>query len=185
LASVTITGGELVVGAPGSGFGGVEILVTNAALSHALSDYTLDFDAKMDLSNGYGNFGAAFRGDISAPNASYYSFLWNRNPEHSVPHWQEVNFFGTYADSYAYLGGSGFGTGQAAPVYTIGNWMHIRVVCIGNTFRCYADTGSGSVLVDTFSDSTYATGGVGFHADFLQTSNMVHFKNLVVSNACY
>lgn len=177
LVSVAITGGQMVVTAPPSGLGGAEILISNSALSYGLSNYTEEFDASIDTLNGYGNFGAAFRGDNSE---NYYSFLWNGDPENNPPHWQGVDF--STGGGFAYLGGASFGGGQSTPLYTPGNWVHFKIVCSGNNFSCYVDVhdGTGLNLVTSWTDSTYAAGGVGFHADFLQNANHVRFDNLEV-----
>ena len=178
LVSVTITGGEMVVSAPASGLGGVEILTSNAVLGSSTSNYTEEFDASIDTLNGYGDFGSAFRGSTAG---DYYSFLWNGNPENNPPHCQSVDFY-TTSQGYTYLGGASFGGGQASPAYTPGNWAHFKVACNGTSILCYVDVndGTGSHLVYNFSDGTYTAGDAGFHADFLQNGNHARFKNLSI-----
>ena len=178
-ATVQITGGELLVTA-GSGLSGVMILVKDNILSHSLSNYTLDFDAKMNQLNGHGVFGPTFRGKISSPNMNYNMFIWNGNPENTPPHWQVFNVSGNAGSNYQYLGGSRFGSGLSSPSYTPNNWMHFTVICQNNHLACYVDVGSGRVLLYNFLDSSFPKGGVGFEASFIQSPNQVHFKNLVV-----
>src|ERR1039457_570230 len=74
---IQITGGELVMTPNGASTGyngasGAELLVKDSVLSHALSNYTLDFDAKMDSLPHTGYFGAAVRGNLSSPNMTCY-----------------------------------------------------------------------------------------------------------------
>jgi len=165
-----------------SGSSGAVLLIKDSVLSHSLSNYTLDFDAKMDLLSGSGFFGSAVRGTLNYPNIVCYTFILNDDPENTVPHWQACTLSDLSGNNTGYLGGSFYGGGSSTPTYTAGTWFHFKVVCQGNNIACYIDAGSGSALVFCFSDTTNATGGVGFSTAFLKTPNLVHFKNLVVSS---
>ncbi|GEM_PF-5878346 len=151
----------------------------DSLLGWSRRDYTIDFDAEMDLDNGYGDFGSAFRATITSPTvADYYSVLMNTNPENLVPHWQAVLFSDT--QGYRYLDGVGFGSGLATPAYPPGTWVHFRTVVSGSRQQTFVDFGSGETLLFDFTDMSLPAGGVGFHADFIQGINRIRFDNLVV-----
>ena len=166
-------------------------MVNNAQFNSSLSDYTVEADFKIDArTNNYGLFGIEF---LEQPNVEGYLFMWNGNIEHgATPHWQVEKDNGPAGSSYAYLSGSGFGTGAASPVYTPGNWAHLKVVVSGGgtTFNCYVDLydGNGDHLVfgnltDTTGAPVFTSGGVGFRGDYLQTPNLLHIRNFS-ANVC-
>ncbi|HVZ79790.1 MAG TPA: hypothetical protein VHE12_03205 [bacterium] len=184
--SFQITGGEFLMtpdSATGlyTGASSAMVQIKDAILSHSLSNYTLEFDSKMDLLSGSGFFGAAVRSSFSGSNMSCYSFILNDNAENPVPYWQVLSNYGSYGNSYQYFGG-GYGTGASVPTYTAGTWAHFKVVCQGSNFAFYVDTGSGTTYLYGFGDTTYPTGSVGFSVCCLRNPNLVHFKNLVVTS---
>ena len=184
--NISVNSGELQEAATNVNYGTHAYgLVNNAQFSTSLSNYTVEADFKLDArTNNYSVFGLAF---LEQSDVSGYLFEWNGNIEHgSTPHWQVEKDTSSVGSSYTYLSGSGFGTGAATPVYTPGNWVHLKVVVSGGgtTYNCYANLydGNGDQLVfsnetDTTGGTVYTSGAVGFRGGYLQTPNMLHIRN--------
>ncbi len=161
------------------------VMVNSAQFSHTLSNYTVEADFNLaHRTDNYGLFGVEF---LEQPNVTGYIFQWNGNVEHgATPHWQIEKDPGSSGSSYTYLPPSGFGTGTATPVYTPGNWVHLKVVVSGGgtTFNCYVNLydGNGDQLVfanatDTTGGTVFTSGGVGFRSEELVDPNLLQIRN--------
>jgi hypothetical protein len=160
------------------------VLVSSSAFPNTLSNYTVEADFKIDaLTTGSGLFGLCF---LEQSNAEGYDFQWNGNDENNPPHWQVEKDPGAAGSSYTYLPPASFGGGVATPVYTPGNWVHLKAVVSsgGTVFNCYANLydGNGDQLIfANTSDSTgapvYTSGEAGFRIESLYNPNALHIRN--------
>jgi hypothetical protein len=160
------------------------VLVGNSVYPNSLSDYTVEADFKIDArTSGSGLFGLCF---LEQANVEGYDFQWNGNDENNPPHWQLEKDPGPVGGSYTYLPPASFGGGVGTPVYTPGNWVHLKVVVSsgGTVFNCYANLydGNGDQLIfANTSDSTgapvYTFGEVGFRIESLYNPNAVHIRD--------
>ncbi len=173
-----LKGNNLTLEPAESGLCGEVVLLKDSFLTPNFSEYIVEGDGKIDIHNTHADFGILFRGTKSG---SYYTFLWNGNPENNPPHWQ-VAKFDRGPSNFSYPGGT-FGGGQSVPVYKPGDWVHFKVICKGDHFWCFVNLfdGKGNHLVFEIKDSSFASGTVGFHADFIQLPNKAYFRNLNVS----
>ncbi|HTC22161.1 MAG TPA: hypothetical protein VK859_14990, partial [bacterium] len=158
----SVAGGELLDSAPNQSY----VLLNSAQFPANLSAYTVEADFNMATrSSSTGLFGLTF---LEQPNDAGYIFQWNGNPENTPPHWQIQKDAGSSGNGFTYLPPAGFGAGVAAPTYTPGNWVHLKVVVVGGTtFNCYVNLydGNGDQLVYSLTDTLgapYTSGEVGF-----------------------
>jgi len=148
------------------------------------SDYVVEADGRIrDRTDSQGLFGLAFR---AGPAGEHYSFLWNGNSEHAVPHWQVEKSYDLELD-YSYLGG-GFGTGEESPAYALGTWVHLRVSVTGTRFRGQVDVHDGRGLVTVYdvtdASDPFASGSVGFRSGWLYGTNFIEFDNFTITSSC-
>ena len=185
----SVNGGELQEAATNVNYGTrAYVMVNNAQFNSSLTDYTVEADFKIDArTNNYGIFGLEF---LEQSNVTGYLLEWNGNVENNPPHWQVEKDTASAGSSYTYLLGSGFGTGLSTPVYTPGNWAHLKVAVSGGgtTFNCYVDLYDGkgdqtlfANLTDTTGAPVFTSGGVGFRGGYLQTPNLMHVRNFSAS----
>ncbi len=178
----SVASGELQETPPTGANVGSYLTVLNSLFNPSLSNYTVEADFKLDnWTSGHGLFGLVFR---EAATGEAYVFQLNGNPENSQPHWQLEKQLAPGGTSYTYLPGSGFGMGAASPAYTLGTWVHLKVVAQGNLFNCYANTGGGDQLVFSVSDpgtTVYASGSVGIRTSFIYNPNTLHVQNFTAT----
>ena len=171
----SVSGGELMQ-SPEQSY----VLLNSAQFPYNLSDYTVEADFKLDTrSSNTGLFGITF---LEQANDAGYIFQWNGNSENNPPHWQVQKDPGSSGNGYSYIPPGGFGAGLASPVYTPGNWVHLKVVVVGGTnFYCYVNLydGNGDQLVYSLTDTLgppFTSGGVGFR-EVSTTPNEFHMRN--------
>ena len=178
----SVASGELQETPPTGANVGSYLTVLNSLFNPSLSNYTVEADFKLDnWTSGHGLFGLVFR---EAATGEAYVFQLNGNPENSQPHWQLEKQLAPGGTSYTYLPGSGFGMGAASLAYTLGTWVHLKVVAQGNLFNCYANTGGGDQLVFSVSDpgtTVYASGSVGIRTSFIYNPNTLHVRNFTAT----
>ncbi len=178
----SVSGNELDETASGST--GSYAQLNSSLFPNNLGSYTVEADFKLDTrSSNTGLFGLTF---LEQPNNSGYIFQWNGNFEHKPPHWQIQKDPGPSGTGFTYLPPAGFGTGAATPVYTPGNWVHLKVVVVGGTtFNAYVDLydGNGPQLVysltDTLGPPLFTSGEVGFRG-VMASPNELHIRNFHV-----
>jgi len=159
------------------------VLLNSAQFPANLSAYTVEADFNMATrSSSTGLFGLTF---LEQPNDAGYIFQWNGNPENTPPHWQIQKDAGSSGNGFTYLPPAGFGAGVAAPTYTPGNWVHLKVVVVGGTtFNCYVNLydGNGDQLVYSLTDTLgapYTSGEVGFR-EVMVSPNSLQMRNFHV-----
>ena len=181
----TVSNGELLQTSPPGRRTSVYTVVRSALFDWSLSDYTVEADFKLEHWSGKsGLFGLMFR---SASNGNAYVFQLNNCYDHKVPQWQIEKRTGPNGGSYNFLPGSGFGMGANDPVYSLGSWVHLKVVALENHYDCYVNLfdGKGDQKVFSLSDPgiPFSNGGVGIRTLWLVDPNQLHVRHFRVKEA--
>ena len=180
-ADYQITGGILEVAPATSTNNGGLAIVNNAFFSHSLSSYTAEADFEMDsYQNSEGVFGVAFN---TGSNGSFYCFQWNGNIGNAnggTPDWEIEKNTGTPSVSFSYPASRSTSYG-----YTLGTWVHLKVVVAGSNFQCYVNhnDGTGDHLIYSVTDSSspYTSGGAGVRTYGINSPNVARIDNLFLN----
>ncbi|HTC20276.1 MAG TPA: hypothetical protein VK859_05465 [bacterium] len=175
-----ITGGYLEDTAGGT-TGGLAV-VKDALFSHSLADYTVQADFEMDSYQGnLGVFGLAF---LTGSNGSFYCFQWNGDASNACGNpgeWEIEKNTGSPSVSFTYP--AGFCVTN--PGYTLGTFVHLKVVVAGDNFKCYVNynDGNGDHLIFNTTDSTapYTSGGTGVRTYGILSPNVARVGNFSVT----
>jgi len=180
-ADYQIAGGVLEVAPSNSANNGGLAIVDNSFFSHSLSYYTAEADFEMDSYQGVGGlFGIAFN---TGSNGSFYCFQWNGdggNANGGTPDWELEKNSGSSSVSFSYLGSRATSYG-----YTLGKWIHLKVVVAGNNFQCYVNQndGTGDHLIYNVTDNSlpYTSGGAGVRTYGISSPNVARVDNLFLN----
>jgi hypothetical protein len=180
-ADYQITGGILEVAPTVASNNGGLAIVKDALFSHSLSNYTVEADFELDsYASGEGLFGIAFH---TGSNGSFYCFQWNgnfSNADGGTKDWEIEKNTGTPSVSFTYPA-----SGSTSYGYTLGTWVHLKVVVAGNNFQCFVNQndGTGDHLIYNITDSSspYLTGGAGVRTYGVNSPNVARIDNLFLN----
>jgi hypothetical protein len=183
-ADIQVIGGNLVETVGPSSWGDY-LVVRNNLFSHSLGDYVVEADFNLSpCGTDESYFGLAFRADGTAQKDYNFEYHWSVNGTH---YWQIRK---TNPSGYTVFASV---SGNSPYPYTLGTWVHLKVVAIGNSFTCSANFNDGTgdhVIIDSVSDplspGPYLTGGVGINSYFMPkstTSGTLQIANFTV-NTC-